>query len=129
MSTCDMCDTTLRLSRVPFVLLLFETLIFIQSWQTASATDTDTLLSESNGNAMDGQLPMPSVLVAEGGKAVLTCSVTRPQNDSIDLILWFRGEIETALYSLDARSGPIQRAKHFPSDHLSSRAYIDITAR
>ena len=73
--------------------------------------------------------PTPVVRVGEGDKAVLTCTVSRPINDSIDLILWFRGESETALYSLDARSGPIQRAKHFPSDDLSSRAYIDITGR
>ncbi len=69
------------------------------------------------------------VVAEEEGKAVLPCNVTRPINDTIDLILWFRGDAETALYSLDARKAPIQRAKHFPSDDLSSRAYIDITGR
>ncbi|RWS02441.1 sidestep protein-like protein, partial [Dinothrombium tinctorium] len=71
--------------------------------------------------------PTVRIVAGESGKAVLPCSVSRPANDSIDLILWFRGDTETALYSLDARSGPIQRARHFPSDDLSSRAYIDIT--
>ncbi|RWS29492.1 sidestep protein-like protein [Leptotrombidium deliense] len=73
--------------------------------------------------------PSTRVLAGESGKAVLPCPVSRPSNDSIDLILWFRGDAETALYSLDARSGPIQRARHFPSDDLSTRAYIDITGR
>ncbi|KAI1278459.1 Nephrin [Halotydeus destructor] len=71
----------------------------------------------------------PVVIAVEEGKAILTCPVTPPKNDSIDLILWFRGDAETASYSLDARSGPLGRARHFPSNHLSSRAYIDITGR
>ncbi|CAG2103596.1 unnamed protein product [Medioppia subpectinata] len=74
--------------------------------------------------------PAIHVVAEEQGKAVLPCNVSRPLNDSIDLILWFRGDAETALYSLDARkANGIQRAKHLVSDDLSSRAYIDITGK
>lgn len=69
------------------------------------------------------------IVAAVSGKAVLPCPVEKPANDSIDLILWFRGESETALYSLDARAGSFHRARHFASDDLSSRAFIDITGR
>ncbi|XP_054168954.1 uncharacterized protein LOC128966165 [Oppia nitens] len=74
--------------------------------------------------------PAIHVVAEEQGKAILPCNVSRPLNDSIDLILWFRGDAETALYSLDARkANGIQRAKHLVSDDLSSRAYIDITSK
>ncbi|XP_053201248.1 synaptogenesis protein syg-2-like [Panonychus citri] len=97
--------------------------------------------------------PDPSsllVVAGEEGKAMLPCSIDHPNNDTIDLILWFRGEDETALYSLDARKGPIQRAQHFPNKDSSlsssssspssslspsikstssSHAYIDISGR
>lgn len=83
--------------------------------------------ADSSPDVSDGA---PIVATVSGGKAVLNCDVIRPANDSIDLILWFRGEEEAAMYSLDARLGPMARAKHFAnSDDLLSRAFIDISAR
>uniref|UniRef100_T1KG51 Ig-like domain-containing protein n=1 Tax=Tetranychus urticae TaxID=32264 RepID=T1KG51_TETUR len=87
---------------------------------------------ENNLSQLLSSNPEPASLVVAGeeGKAILPCSIDHPSNDTIDLILWFRGEDETALYSLDARKGPIQRAKQFPNgDSSSSHAYIDITGR
>lgn len=87
--------------------------------------DQSTETSVNHANNM----PVPVTAVV-GGKATLPCTVMSPFNDSVDLILWFKGDEETALYSLDARSsGSFQRAKHFPSDDLSSRAYIDIAGK
>ncbi|KAJ6222726.1 hypothetical protein RDWZM_001271, partial [Blomia tropicalis] len=64
----------------------------------------------------------------EGSRSVLPCDVTRPHNDTIDLILWFRGADEKALYSIDARrASTMQRAKHFSGDEIGARAYIDTT--
>lgn len=68
----------------------------------------------------------------EGARSVLPCNVTAKLNDTIDLILWFRGAEEKALYSIDARRAPtMQRAtKHFSGDEqLGGRAYIDLTTR
>ena len=91
--------------------------------------DEDSLDESSQDSTGASGIPL-SVAAAVGGKAILPCLVMSPLNDSVDLILWFKGEEETALYSLDARSsGSFQRAKHFPSDDLSSRAYIDITGK
>lgn len=51
-------------------------------------------------------------------------------NDSIDLILWFRDNQESALYSLDARTTPIERAKQTPIDEsFSRRAFIDVSKK
>ena len=84
----------------------------------------------NNNKMLSDPSEHPFYLVAEEeGKAILPCNMSKPINDTIDLILWFRGDAETALYSLDARKASIQKAKHFPSDDLSPRAYIDITGR
>jgi sidestep protein, putative (fragment) len=66
-----------------------------------------------------------NIVTGEEGKAELPCLIEKPNNDTIDLILWFRGNSETALYSLDARRTMFQMAKHFPHADLSSRAYIE----
>ena len=85
-----------------------------------------TGLATTDSSDLSSDVP---VLAALSGKAVLPCPVDRTVNDSIDLILWFRGESEAALYSLDARAGSFQGARHFPSDDLSSRAFVDVTGR
>lgn len=75
------------------------------------------------------------VIGIEGEKILLPCNVTTTNtatfdNDSIDLILWFRGQDTRALYSIDARQVPtMQRAKHFSDDELGARAYIDLSTR
>lgn len=85
-------------------------------------------LSDNYNLIAEHSVVRASAAVAE--KAVLNCEVNHPANDSIDLILWFRGDEETALYSLDARLLPINRAKHHSnSNDLNSRAFIDITGR
>ncbi|OTF78122.1 hypothetical protein BLA29_013211, partial [Euroglyphus maynei] len=82
--------------------------------------------------------PITHVIGWEGTKTILPCNVSlslirngRFHNDSIDLILWFRGQEQRALYSIDARrTSTMQRAKHFTGDEmLGSRAYIDLSTR
>ena len=81
-------------------------------------------------SAMISDLERQYVAGVEGTRAVLPCNVTRPTNDTVDLILWFRGADEKALYSIDARRAPtMQRAKHFSGDELGARAYIDLSTR
>ncbi|UXI19811.1 Skeletal muscle and kidney-enriched inositol phosphatase [Sarcoptes scabiei] len=67
-----------------------------------------------------------------GMKTILPCNVNMSsiENDSIDLILWFRGQDTKALYSIDARrASTMQRAKHFSGDGIGSRAFIDLTSK
>nr|XP_027202323.1 uncharacterized protein LOC113796284 [Dermatophagoides pteronyssinus] len=86
---------------------------------------------------IDAQLenePIIHVIGWEGTRTLLPCNVSlnnHYHNDSIDLILWFRGQEQRALYSIDARrTSTMQRAKHFTGDDmLGSRAFIDLSTR
>lgn len=98
------------------VYTLYSSSSLYSSSLDASALATTSAASES----------AVSITAVEGSKALLPCYVDVPANDSVDLILWFRGDGESALYSVDARGG---RAKHFPSDELSARAFIDISSK
>lgn len=85
----------------------------------------------SNGKLANSSLKEKTYITGlEGSRSVLPCNTTGPHNDTIDLILWFRGTDEKALYSIDARRAPtMQRAKHFSGDELGARAYIDLSSR
>ncbi|XP_054154374.1 nephrin-like [Oppia nitens] len=52
-----------------------------------------------------------------GGKAELPCNVTLPTpEDAITLILWYRGDNRTPIYTVDARDNPgLNNARHFAS--------------
>lgn len=65
-----------------------------------------------------------------GGKASLPCNITVTAGDeTIALILWYKGESLVPIYTLDARNHPVQQARHFPSTELGSRAYFDVTLK
>ena len=68
------------------------------------------------------------VTALEGSKTSLLCDVRRPVDDTIEIILWFRGTSEEALYSIDARRTTSMRgAKHFQgSDEFGDRVKIDL---
>lgn len=42
------------------------------------------------------------------------------------MILWYRGNTGIPIYTVDARSSPLSRAKHVPSDELTGRVSMDI---
>lgn len=90
---------------------------------------TSVVTSSVNSDINTNTRSDSTVLAGEEGKAVLPCSIQTPLNDTIDLILWYKGDDQTAIYSLDARHQPIQRARQFHNDDISSRAYIDISGR
>ncbi|KAH9399992.1 hypothetical protein TYRP_017563 [Tyrophagus putrescentiae] len=113
---------------------------FSSSSSSSSSCSSSSLLSPSPDSLV--ALPLVHPLVqpeektyvvgVEGARSVLSCNVTTKLNDTIDLILWFRGTEEKALYSIDARRAPtMQRVtKHFSGNkQLGCWAYIDLTTR
>lgn len=101
----------------------------LSSEQQKQPLSPQPYLSADGTSVVDEQLLYLTGL--EGYRVTIPCNVSRPYNDTIDLILWFRGADEKALYSIDARRAPtMQRAKHFSGDEqLGSRAYIDLSTR
>ncbi|XP_044727959.1 hemicentin-1 isoform X2 [Chrysoperla carnea] len=56
----------------------------------------------------------------------LPCDVTPPTpQDSVAMVLWFKGESGIPLYSLDCRGGPIENGTHWAtSDNLGTRSFF-----
>ncbi|GIY07108.1 hypothetical protein CDAR_101081 [Caerostris darwini] len=64
---------------------------------------------------------MPELWAVAGRRASLPCNLSEP-DDSITLILWYKGEAKAPIYTLDARKGALDKARHFPSTELGARA-------
>ncbi|KAI2803229.1 hypothetical protein BLOT_007352 [Blomia tropicalis] len=65
-----------------------------------------------------------------GNSISLPCNITPPSSDDgVSLILWYRDDLSTPIYTVDARSvGHLQSAKHFNDvSVLTNRATFNIT--
>ncbi|GIX95834.1 uncharacterized protein CDAR_289351 [Caerostris darwini] len=71
-----------------------------------------------------------TVIAVEGGKTELQCDITPPPGgDEVALVLWYKDESTTPLYSLDSRRRGLYQAKHAPGQEIAGRAFLDMTAR
>lgn len=62
-----------------------------------------------------------------GGRVFLPCNISVPTpEDIVTLILWYKGDVKVPIYTLDARKGPIEKSKHFPSSKLGRRVHFDL---
>ncbi|KAG8188951.1 hypothetical protein JTE90_016618 [Oedothorax gibbosus] len=74
--------------------------------------------------------PQERHTVLSGGKVSLPCEVISPMiGDEVYLVLWYKGDIATPIYSFDARRGHVGQARHSSSDLLSRRAYFNTVPR
>ncbi|XP_054927271.1 hemicentin-2-like isoform X2 [Dermacentor andersoni] len=70
------------------------------------------------------EYPERSALV--GGSASLPCNITPPTlDDAVALVLWYRGDSGTPIFSLDARNSPPDAERTFVDDSLGSRAFFN----
>ncbi|XP_077525093.1 hemicentin-1-like isoform X4 [Amblyomma americanum] len=70
------------------------------------------------------EYPERSALV--GGSASLPCNITPPTlDDAVALVLWYRGDSGTPIFSLDARNSPPDTERTFVDDSLGSRAFFN----
>ncbi|XP_071039786.1 synaptogenesis protein syg-2 isoform X3 [Parasteatoda tepidariorum] len=116
-------DTTINLLVLFFVLCA----VSFPCWGSASPITNNI---GGAGNATEITEP-PVALVGVSGSAMdLPCNITAPTpDDSVALVLWYKDESTTPLYSLDARRGHLDQARHAASDLLDGRAYLSITHR
>lgn len=57
----------------------------------------------------------------------LLCDLSHPNdNYEIALVLWYRYNIETPIYTLDSRNRSLAKAKHKPSRQFSGRATFSL---
>ncbi|GBN56699.1 hypothetical protein AVEN_73306-1 [Araneus ventricosus] len=69
-----------------------------------------------------------TVIAVEGGKVDLQCDITPPsRDDDVALVLWYKDESTTPLYSLDSRRRGLYQAKHAPGQEIMGRAFLDMS--
>lgn len=76
----------------------------------------------------------PTIVIGVAGSPVnLPCNITPPgeedAEDAIALVLWYKDESTTPIYSLDARQGSLDQARHAAKDSLNARAHLSIAER
>ncbi|XP_076328694.1 cell adhesion molecule 3-like [Tachypleus tridentatus] len=63
----------------------------------------------------------------QGGRVVLPCNLTNPSYDeAISLIMWYKGDSELPVYTLDVRKGTLRTAIHMIGEEYRPRAYFDL---
>lgn len=65
------------------------------------------------------------------GKVALPCNIEPPAaGDEVVLVLWYKDDSPAPVFTLDARRGDLERARHIDrtaqSDQLASRAYFNM---
>ncbi|XP_054719187.1 synaptogenesis protein syg-2-like [Uloborus diversus] len=75
-----------------------------------------------------------SVIGVAGSPVNLPCNITPPgeeedAEDAIALVLWYKDESTTPIYSLDARQGSLDQARHAAKEGLGTRARLSISER
>ncbi|XP_015921092.1 neural cell adhesion molecule 2 [Parasteatoda tepidariorum] len=74
--------------------------------------------------------PQERHTVLSGGKLSLPCDIISPSDgDEVYLVLWYKGDIATPIYSFDARRGHVGQARHSSKDFLTGRAYFNTVPR
>ncbi|XP_067130560.1 LOW QUALITY PROTEIN: nephrin-like [Centruroides vittatus] len=72
---------------------------------------------------------MDDYYAVSGGKVMLPCNISVSSKRAISMILWYKGEAEVPIYTLDARRSPLPKARHFPSVELGARVYFDVSPK
>lgn len=84
---------------------------------------------------LSAETPEPPITIigVAGTPVHLPCNITPEDEDDIDdaiaLVLWYKDEATTPIYSLDARQGTLDQARHAAKDELGTRARLSISER
>ena len=63
----------------------------------------------------------------KGEKVALPCNSSLWADESVSLVLWYKGMSEVPIYTLDVRDSTISKSRHISSPHLKDRAYFDVS--
>ncbi|XP_022704270.1 hemicentin-2-like isoform X1 [Varroa jacobsoni] len=77
----------------------------------------------------DDELTEPTITVIGvlGERASLPCNIApNSSDDEVSLVLWYRDDSTTPIYSADARKTSLRKAHHSPIDWLAHRAFLKV---
>ncbi|OQR79093.1 hemicentin-2-like [Tropilaelaps mercedesae] len=71
--------------------------------------------------------PTITVIGVLGERASLPCNIApNSSDDEVSLVLWYRDDSTTPIYSADARKTALRKAHHSPIDWLAHRAFLKV---
>ncbi|KAI4502161.1 hypothetical protein M0802_002843 [Mischocyttarus mexicanus] len=81
---------------------------------------------ERNGKHKQGKVPISHIVALVGDPTYLPCDIsTTHEGDSVHLVLWYREDLGTSVYSVDARDRDFGGAEKWSDDTVfSGRAYF-----
>ncbi|XP_064470696.1 hemicentin-2-like [Ornithodoros turicata] len=98
-------------------LMWFFAVVCVTSCQTALAFEEEPQTEE----------PRVHVVGVLGEKVGLPCDMTpNTTDDEVSLVLWYKDDSTTPIYSCDARRSRLALAHHAPADWLGHRAYLRV---
>ena len=63
-----------------------------------------------------------------GGQVTLPCNTTPPSpDDGVVLVFWYQEVIANPIYTIDARTTPLAKAKHFTHHSYENRVTFNVT--
>lgn len=63
----------------------------------------------------------------KGEKVGLPCNSSLWGDESVSLVLWYKGISEVPIYTLDVRDSPLSQSRHISSVLFKDRVYFDVT--
>ncbi|KAI1278420.1 Neural cell adhesion molecule 1 [Halotydeus destructor] len=106
-------------------------------FEATDASDVDPLEDTSaEDGSLDHRSVTPETVTAiVGGVALIPCNITASDSllggdDFITLILWYKENGGGApIYTVDARTHPVETARHFPSQFVEGRSSFDLAVQ
>ncbi|XP_022645893.1 uncharacterized protein LOC111243887 isoform X2 [Varroa destructor] len=102
-----------------------------ESWTSSGKSDivSPRLKYYSYLNYLDDEEPRVTITGVLGGKVGLPCNIQpNSSDDEVSLVLWYKDDSTTPIYSLDSRKTTLRNAHHAPAQWLSGRAYLQATS-
>ncbi|XP_022698048.1 nephrin-like isoform X2 [Varroa jacobsoni] len=94
--------------------VLFTIIFFFTYGQTASPFEDDELTE-----------PTIAIMGVLGERVNLPCDIhPNTTDDEVSLVLWYKDDHTTPIYSADARKTNLRKAHHSPAGWLAHRAYL-----
>ncbi|XP_022693155.1 uncharacterized protein LOC111262836 isoform X1 [Varroa jacobsoni] len=77
------------------------------------------------GSHLEDEEPRVTITGVLGGQVGLPCNIQpNSSDDEVSLVLWYKDDSTTPIYSLDSRKTTLRNAHHSPAHWLAGRAYL-----
>ncbi|GFQ89341.1 ig-like domain-containing protein [Trichonephila clavata] len=122
-------EISIRLSRLDGLFKEFERLDSTLSLEESELEEFEERYFNLRAKCNDKLASILYTAVVKG-KVALPCDISPPSaDDGVALILWYKDEAPSPIYTLDARQGTLEQARQSAVSTLDHRAYFNMINR